>query len=197
MGVQISDINQEIKEKNNLPSLKGVFISKVTEDGSAEKAGIKDGSVILKVGMKEVNSTAELQEEIGKRRPGDNVSLTIRTKKGATETVDVVLRNIEGSTSLMNKNEISKTSALGAVFVNLTDKEKKELNIAYGVKIKTLNAGKLKGLGVEEGMIITKINNDPVESVEQLTNKLSSGNRGILLEVMTKSGKKDYIGFGL
>jgi S1-C subfamily serine protease len=97
----------------------------------------------------------------------------------------------------MNKNEVSKTSALGAIFVNLTEKEKKELNIAYGVKIKTLNAGKLKGLGVEEGMIITKINNDPVESVEQLTAKLSSGNRGILLEVMTKSGKKDYIGFGL
>ena len=197
LGVQIADINQEIKEKNDLPSLKGVYISKVTEDGCADKAGIKDGSVILKVGMKEVNSSAELQEEIGKRRPGDNVTLTIRTKKGITETVAVTLRNSEGNTSLMNKNEVSKTSALGAIFVNLTDKEKKELNIVYGVKIKTLNAGKLKGLGVEEGMIITKINNDPVESVEQLTAKLSSGNRGILLEVMTKSGKKDYIGFGL
>jgi S1-C subfamily serine protease len=125
------------------------------------------------------------------------VTLTIRTKKGVIETVDVILRNSEGNTSLMNKNEVSKTSALGAIFVNLTEKEKKELNIAYGVKIKTLNAGKLKGLGVEEGMIITKINNDPVESVEQLTAKLSSGNKGILLEVMTKSGKKDYIGFGL
>jgi len=197
LGVQIADINQEIKEKNDLPSLKGVYISKVTEDGCADKAGIKDGSVILKVGMKEVNSSAELQEEIGKRRPGDNVTLTIRTKKGITETVAVTLRNSEGNTSLMNKNEVSKTSALGAIFVNLTDKEKKELNIVYGVKIKTLNAGKLKGLGVEEGMIITKINNDPVESVEQLTAKLSSGNKGILLEVMTKSGKKDYIGFGL
>ncbi len=197
LGVQISDVNQELKEKHDLPSLKGVFISKVTDDGSADKAGVKEGSVILKVGMKEVNSSAELQEEIGKRRPGDNVTLTVRTKKGVTETIDVILRNIEGSTSLMNKNEVSKTSALGAVFVNLSDKEKKELNIAYGVKIKTLNAGKLKGLGVEEGMIITKINNDPIESVEQLTTKLSSGNRGILLEVMTKSGKKDYIGFGL
>jgi len=197
LGVQISDISQELKEKHDLPSLKGVYISKVTEDGSADKAGIKEGSVILKVGMKEVNSSAELQEEIGKRRPGDNVTLTLRNKKGITETIDVILRNSEGNTSLMNKNEVSKTSALGAIFVNLTDKEKKELNIAYGVKIKTLNAGKLKGLGVEEGMIITKINNDPVESVEQLTSKLGSGNRGILLEVMTKSGKKDYIGFGL
>jgi S1-C subfamily serine protease len=125
------------------------------------------------------------------------VNLTIRTKKGTEEIVEVTLRNSSGETTLLSKNEVTKNSALGAVFVNLTDKEKKELNISYGVKVKTLNAGKLKGLGVEEGMIITKLNNEPVESVEQLTSKLSTGNKGVLLEVMTKSGKKDYIGFGL
>ena len=197
LGIQIADISQEIKEKNNLPSLKGVFVSKVNEDGSADKAGMKDGAVILKVGMKEVNSVASLQEEIGKRRPGDKVALTVRNKKGTEEVLEVVLRNSSGETNLLSKNEITKNSALGATFTNLTDKEKKELNVSYGVKIKTLNTGKLKGLGLEEGMIITKINNEPVESVEQLTTKLSTGNKGILLEVMTKSGKKDYIGFGL
>ncbi len=197
LGIQIADISQEIKEKNNLPSLKGVFVSKVNEDGSADQAGMKDGAVILKVGMKEVNSVASLQEEIGKRRPGDKVALTVRNKKGTEEVLEVVLRNSSGETNLLSKNEITKNSALGATFTNLTDKEKKELNVSYGVKIKTLNTGKLKGLGLEEGMIITKINNEPVESVEQLTTKLSTGNKGILLEVMTKSGKKDYIGFGL
>jgi len=197
LGVQIQDISQEIKEKHNLPSLKGVFILKVNEDGSADKAGVKENCVILKVGTKEVNSVASLQEEIGKRRPGDNVNLTIRNKKGLEEIVEVTLRNSEGDTKLMSKNEITKNSALGATFINLTDKEKKELNVSYGVKIKTLSTGKLKGLGLEEGMIITKLNNEPVESVEQLTSKLSTGNKGVLLEVMTKSGKKDYIGFGL
>ncbi|MDB4075918.1 serine protease, partial [Crocinitomicaceae bacterium] len=66
-----------------------------------------------------------------------------------------------------------------------------------GVKITSLNAGKLKSLGIQQGMIITKINNESIETVEQLTNKLNSANKGILLEVMTESGKKDYIGFGL
>jgi S1-C subfamily serine protease len=174
-----------------------VFVQKVNEDGSADKAGIKEHSVILKVGAKEVNSVASLQEEIGKRRPGDNVNLTVRTKKGVEEVVEVILRNSEGETKLMSKNEVTKNSALGATFINLTDKEKKELNVSYGVKIKTLSTGKLKGLGLEEGMIITKLNNEPVENVEQLTSKLSTGNKGVLLEVMTKSGKKDYIGFGL
>lgn len=198
LGVQISDINQEIKEKNELNSIKGVFVAKVIEDGGADKAGLKDGDVILKIGAKEVNSVASLQEEIGKRRPGDKISVTIRTKKGNEEVKEIVLRNSNGETSLMSKTEISKNTALGATFVNLTAKEKKELNVQSGVKIKSLNAGKLKSLGLEPNMIITKVNNEVVETVEQLTAKLNGNtSKGILLEVMTQSGKKDYVGFGL
>lgn len=197
LGVQISDISQEVKEKNKLPNLKGVFVAKVVEDGSADKAGMKDGDVILKIGNKEVNSVASLQEEIGKRRPGDKVSITIRKKDGDEVIKELVLRNKEGETSLVSKEEIKKNVALGATFSELSDKEKKELNVSYGVKIKTLAAGKLKSLGLTEGTIITKVNNEPVETVEQLTSKLNGVSRGILLEIMSESGKKDYVGFGL
>ena len=44
---------------------------------------------------------------------------------------------------------------------------------------------------------LTKINNEPIKSVDQLTSKLNSGNTGVLLEVLTESGRKEYIGFGL
>jgi Do/DeqQ family serine protease len=197
LGVQINDITQEIKTKNNLPNTKGVFIAKVVEDGSADKAGLKDGDVILKIGTKEVNSVASLQEEIGKRRPGDKVSVTIRNKKGEEEIKELILRNKEGDTKLISKEEISKNAALGATFIELTDKEKKELNISYGVKVKSIQPGKLKSIGLTEGMVISKINNEPIETVEQLTTKLNGVNRGILLEIITESGQKDYRGFGL
>jgi Do/DeqQ family serine protease len=193
----IADINQELKESNKLPNTKGVFVSKVTEDGSAQNAGMKDGDVILKIGSREVNSVAELQEEIGKRRPGDKVILTIRTKNGDEEMKELVLRNKEGETKLVSKEEISKNYSLGATFVDLTSKEKKELNVTYGVKITSLTSGKLKSIGLQEGMVITKVNNEPVETVEQLTNKLNGVNRGVLLEVLSPSGKRDYYGFGL
>ena len=197
LGVQIADINQEIKEKNSLSSIKGVFISEVTDGGSAEKAGVKAGDVILKIGTREVNSVAELQEEIGKRRPGDKVSLTIRTKGGDEEIKELILRNQDGETSLISKEEIAKNYALGATFIELSSKEKKELNITYGVKIETLTAGKLKSIGIQPGMIITKVNNEQVDTVEKLTSKLNGANKGILLEVLSASGKKNYYGFGL
>jgi len=197
LGVQIADITSDVKETNKLPNTKGVFISKVVENGSADDAGVKDGDVILKIGSKEVNSVAELQEEIGKRRPGDKVSLTLRSKDGEEKIKELILRNKDGETKLVSKEEIQKNYALGATFIELSSKEKRELNITYGVKISSLTAGKLKSIGLQPGMIITKVNNEAVETVEQLTTKLNGVNRGVLLEVMSESGKKDYFGFGL
>lgn len=197
LGVQISDINQELKENENLPNLKGVFLAKVIDEGSADKAGLKDGDVILKIGSKEVNSVAELQEEIGKRRPGDKVTITVRRKNGNEEVKDLVLRNKDGETKLVSKEEVSRNAALGATFRELTEKEKKELNVKNGVKIESLSAGKLKSVGLREGMVITKVNNELITNVEQLTLKLNNKNSGVLLEVLTESGKRDYVGFGL
>ena len=197
LGVQIADINQEIKEKNNLPSTKGVFVSKVVEGGGSDNAGMKDGDVILKIGSKEINSVASLQEEIGKRRPGDKVTVTIRNKKGAEEILDIVLRNSEGETKLLTKTEISKNTALGGVFISLTEKEKKELNVTSGVKIKSLNSGKLKSKGFEEGMVITKIDNVPMKTVEQVTAIFNQTGKAILVEFVDSSGKTDHIGLAL
>ena len=195
LGVQIADINQELKEKNNLPNLKGVFLAKVSENGSAENAGLKEGDVILKIGSKEVNSVASIQEEIGKRRPGDKISVTIRDKKNEEKVKELVLRNSDGETSLISKAEVLKNMALGATFSELTAKEKKELFTDYGVKIKTLNTGKLKSEGLVEGMIITKVNNETIRSVEQLTNKLNQNSGIVWLEIITESGQKLFKGF--
>ncbi len=195
LGVQISDITQEIKEKNNLPNLKGVFLSKINEGGSADKAGINDGDVILKIGTQEVNSVASLQEEVGKRRPGDKISITIRNKNNEELVKELILRNSDGETKLVTKTEIQKNMALGATFIEATDKEKKELSIKNGIKIKTLNAGKLKSQGLTEGMIITKVNNEVIQTIEQLTNKLNQGSSVVWLEVISSTGEKLFVGF--
>jgi len=197
LGVQIQNITQELKTEKDLPNLKGVYIAKAIEGGSAEKAGLKEGDVVLKIGTKEVNSAAALQEEIGKMRPGDKVAVTLRTSQGNQQIKEIVLRNKEGQTKLVSKEEVKKNVALGASFVELSKSEKEALNIDYGVKIESITAGKLKSLGLKEGIIITKINNEAVRSVDQLASKLNESNSGILLEIMSESGKRDYVGFGL
>lgn len=197
LGIQMNDITQELKEAKKLKNLDGVYVADVLANSGAEKAGIQAGDVILKVGSESVSSSSSIQEKIGSRQPGDKVAVTIRRANGTVETKEIVLRNKNGETSIISKEEIKKNTALGATFGALSSKEKQELNISSGVKIESLGAGKLKSAGLQSGMIITKINNQSVSSAEELTNKLRESNGGVLLEVMTQSGMKDYVAIGL
>jgi Do/DeqQ family serine protease len=197
LGVQMTDITQELKESKKLKNLEGVYIASVLANSGAKKAGIVPGDVILKVGSESVTSASSLQEKIGSRQPGDKVAVTIRRANGNTEIKEIVLRNKNGETSLITKKEILKNNALGATFGTLSSKQKQELNISSGVKIESIGAGKLKSAGLQSGMIITKINNQSVTNAEELTNKLRESNGGVLLEVMTQSGMKDYVAIGL
>lgn len=199
LGIQIQDIDQALIDGKNLENAQGLYVAGVEKGSGAEKAKIKEGDVILKVGTKDVNSVAALQGEIGERRPGDIVRITLR-RDGDVITKDILLKNSNGDTELVSKKEVEKYMALGATFAELTKSEKKELNIKHGVKISKISAGKLRSAGLTEGIIITKINNDEVTSVEQLVAELKNNSdkkKGVLLEIMNDSGRKDYVGFGL
>merc|ERR1711991_179995 len=115
LGVQIQEVTQDLVNDKELPDTKGVYIAGVNEGSGAEKAKIKEGDVILKVGSKTVNSPSELQEAIGRRRPGDKVTLTMR-RDGEIQTREVLLKNKEGNTDLKSKEEVERYSALGATF---------------------------------------------------------------------------------
>ena len=91
----------------------------------------------------------------------------------------------------------SSNAILGATFSDITPKQKKELGIDNGLVINSLSPGKLKSLGLEKGMVITRVNNEKIRSVQELKEQLEKKSGGILLEIVTQSSKKEYIGFGL
>ena len=73
----------------------------------------------------------------------------------------------------------------------------KKLGINNGVKIKDLNAGKLKSAGLKEGFVITGIDNKPVETVNDVSNYLQNKKGGVLIEGVYPNGMRAYYGFGM
>ena len=78
IGVIIQDITQDIMNELELPNTMGVLVSGLSEGGAAKAAGIKINDVILKVETTLVNDVPELQEQIGKYKPGDVVNILIQ-----------------------------------------------------------------------------------------------------------------------
>lgn len=196
IGVSIQNVNQKVANDYKLPNLKGVMVNGITKDGAARSAGIQVNDVILKVGTIEVNDIPELQEQIGSFRPGEKASITIR-RGSEIKSITIVLRNKEGNTASINKEEINKLTAHGASFQGLSLQELKELKIKNGVKISSITSGKLRNAGIIDGFIITKIDEQVVTNPEAVAKLFRSKKGGILIEGIYPNGAKGYFGFGL
>ena len=68
----------------------GVLVSAVSEDGAAEKAGIKGGDLIVKIGKETVESLEDYMEVMGDLRAGETVKITVK-RDGKDKAIDVKL----------------------------------------------------------------------------------------------------------
>ncbi len=196
IGVALTDISQDIANDQGLSNTDGVLVTGLIPDGAAEEAGVKEGDVITKIGSLTINSVPALQEQVGKFRPGDKISVTV--KRGESEKlINLTLRNKEGQTRIMDKAEINKFSALGATFKKITTEDIRLFKIKNGVKVASIGPGKLRSAGIKEGIIILKVDQKPISTPEELVHILNTKKGGILIEGITANGGKAYFGFGL
>jgi len=173
--VNIRDITSEDADKQSLGSLRGVLITGTVPEGAAEAAGLKANDVITQFDGVDVNSTSELQVQVGKHRPGDKASVTF-IRKGKETTVPIVLKNVAGNTSVVTA-DMNGEVVYGAKLAALGSSDKRDLNVDYGVKVMDLNDGKFKDLGIKKGYVILTVNGKKVKSaseVRQYTNGESS-----------------------
>lgn len=194
LGVQTKDLDAETAEKNGIKEMKGVLIAGIFDGSAAEQAGIKKGDVILEINGTPVNSPSQLQEQISKYRPNQQIDLIINrasNKKHFTAT----LRNMKGGLGTVKTDET--LSVLGAEFNEITDKQKKELGINYGLQITSLNDGKLKQGGIKEGYIITKINRTPVKTIDDIKRIIGISSGGVLIEGIYPNGLVAYYAIGI
>ena len=196
LGVSIRDIDSELALEMNLDELKGVYIAAISDYGAAKKAGINEGDVIVNIDKKEINSTSELLGVIGQMRPGDKINVTVK-RNGKLEIFNVVLKNIEGNTEIIKKENKIILTKLGASFEQLTSHDLKKLGITNGVQIVSLKEGKLKNAGIKSGFIITKINKKGIFTVEDINNILKNKVGGVLMEGLYPNGIRAYYGVGM
>jgi Do/DeqQ family serine protease len=165
LGVRMGDVTDKIAKEKNLKTLEGAYVDEVVANSAAEKAGIKKEDVIIKVNDVNIKSGAQLQEQIGRFSPGDKINITVmRGNKPITLTVE--LKNSQGNTSVVTGT--ASLDILGAEFKLPDEKLKNQLNLSYGVEVKSVSKGKFSEVGIKAGFVIVKINNRSVKSVDDI-----------------------------
>ena len=172
MGVKIQTVTSDIAEKEKLNNVSGAYIASVNPGGSAEEAGLKANDVIVKFNDNVISTPADLQEAVSEHRPGDKINLTY-IRNGKENTVSVVLKNIDGNTSVIL--ESTGETVLGCKVAALTSQDKKKFTIDSGVKVIEVGEGKLKDIGIRKGTLITTINGKNVNNASEIRNATSDG----------------------
>ncbi len=181
LGISFRAIDQqfidELGDDSDIKEIGGIYVASVSESGAASEAGLRKGDVILSVDGVAVNDSATFLEQIGKRRPGDEITLKLR--RGEKEiTTKATLQNKAGETSLLSPESVDVEAVLGGQFETISEKSAKALDIRGGVQVvKIKQGGLLERARIKEGYIITHINDRQIRSIDdlaRLTDKIRS-----------------------
>ncbi|MDR0743891.1 MAG: Do family serine endopeptidase [Tannerella sp.] len=186
LGVMIGDPEYVAKGKDTkIKELKGAYVDDFAMRSSAKEAGIEKGDVITAVNGNRVTSTNALQEQIMKYQPGDKVKITV-DRYGTQKEFTVELRNAQGNTEIMKGGDSAKI--LGAAFKPLTDKQKKDYGVNYGIEVNNISKGKIQDCGIRKGFVIMIVNDQKIQTPEDfysIVDKILKGStdeKGLLIK---------------
>lgn len=196
IGVNIQDVDADIAAKLHLNEIKGAQITRIIPDGSAHDAGLKENDVIVKFDGQPINTVSELQEKVGKHRPGDKASVTY-IRNGSENTIPITLKNVAGNTKVVTAQmEDAGDEVFGATLEPLSANEMSSMDIDYGVKVMEVNKGKFKDIGIGRGYIILGINGKKVKTPDDVRQYSTNGTKLKSIEGLLPDGTEFNYAFG-
>ena len=198
LGVTIRNVDAELAKDLNLDDLNGVYIDNVLERSAADDAGLEPKDVIKAINGINVNTAPKLQEVVAQFRPGDEIQV-IYSRDGKMKEATITLKNKNQGTEFLTKSKVEVTDILGVDFAELSNDERKELKLDYGVKVTNIRDGRIrKYTDMREGFIITRIDKTPVKSIDDVINTLEDKHGGIMIEgIYSDYPGTYYYAFGL
>ena len=153
---------------------KGAEISSITKESAAEKAGLKKGDIITKIGDAKIEDAEDVTKAVRSHKPGDKVAITV-LRDGKEQKLNAELGKWKG----VNMNAISIPR------VSMAPTEYRALNNVYGrpklgLSVQDTEDGKgVKVLevddesaaakaGLKKDDIITHIDDNEIESSDEL-----------------------------
>src|SRR5215831_17273050 len=160
IGVQIQEVSKETGDAFGLSKAGGALVNSVEKGGPADKAGVESGDIILKVDGRAVNTSSELPRIITQIKPGTKITLQV-WRKGTAKDIAVTVAELKEEEAARPARrappgkEKAKPNRMGLVLSDLTDDQKKELEIKNGVVVEDI-AGSARG-DIQPGDIIVAV----------------------------------------
>jgi len=198
LGVRIQEVDARLASEKKLNTLNGVYVQGLTPGSSAAAAGLKMGDIITDINGVNVNTSAQLQEQVSRFRPGDKIKVGY-LRGDNKEVATATLFNASNTTAVVKEMPANASvNYEGAKFGPVSSRLQNELGIEGGAQIGNVKGSNFKETGMAEGFIITRIDKNPVRKPADVKNFLDQAkdNSGALVEGVYPDGRKAYYPIG-
>ena len=169
LGVLIQDVTLDLAESSGMGHPRGALVAKVLQESPALAAGVEVGDIIVEFNGKEVINSSSLPPIVGSSKVGIKLPVVV-IRNGKEKTLYVKLGELPDDASIAQSTTHpgkKATNRLGFSAVDLTDKQKEELELDGGVLVNHMSTGPATQAGVRKGDIILAIDNKPVQNATQ------------------------------
>jgi Do/DeqQ family serine protease len=198
LGVFVQPVTSDMASSLGLKQVNGAIVSQVEAGSAAERAGIKQGDVILSFNGQPVHDTNTLRNRVADTKPGTNANVVV-LRDGGEKTLTVKLDEAQAAKSARRDGDADDgdKTALGVSVAPLTPELASRLGVpknAHGLVVEDVNPdGRAADAGIQAGDVIEQVNRQPVQSVDDLKAALRrSADRPVLL-LVNRQGNEVFI----
>lgn len=170
LGVVIQEVSRDLAESFGLEIPSGALVVNVLPDSPAQSAGIREGDVILRLNGNSIARSSELPHQVGRIRPGEKADLEVM-RDGRLQTLSVTIGLLPDEDQLAQRRSGAESqpeeTALGILVTPLTQEHRERWNLNSGVLVSQVNPGAGAQAGLVSGDVITMLNGERIETVEQ------------------------------
>jgi serine protease Do len=192
LGVGIQPMTQELAKSFKLDSPTGVVVVQVEKGSPAERAGIRQGDVILSFNGKAVEDPAELPRAVAATKPGEKATVEVwRGAKRERLNVTVGESPNESVASAAGKPPAKPAAnALGLAVSELPPEGRKALGVDYGLVVEDVApTGAAARSPLQRGDVIVAVGQEKFKSVEEFAKLVEKHKKGDNVALLVRRGE--------
>ena len=201
LGISVKRVDSDMAQSLGMSETKGIIVNEIVKASAAERAGIRQGDVIIALNGSPVNETNAFRNQIASMAPGTQVTLTL-LRDNREQKINATLGEFKPETARNEQEESTRPGStsqgkLGLTVIPLTPEIASELNLragTQGVVIETVDpAGPAAAAGLARGDVIQEVNRQPIRFPADLTAEIDkAGNKPALL-LINRRGNSAYV----
>jgi serine protease Do len=192
LGVVIQNVDENLAQSFGLDTAEGILVSEVQAGSPAEKSGVKQGDVILKLNGTVLRDVADLRNRVALLTPESDAELDmVRDGKNTTITVKIGERPTTPNQVGGQKNNDSSLEQFGLTFQQLTPELAEQLGYqeSKGVVVSQVQPGSpAESAGMQPGQLIEEVNKQRVTSLSEMQSAVAGNKNQNRLLLRVRSG---------